>query len=203
MYDELIDELSADDQKSVEKITEAISALDKQKSEYLGEYSTARKTAAETHVEFAHRIKRYYSRGTGNSTQNEGEKLAIVEAFLNGLSQSEATALRLCASAEELKDVTLLAKKASRSRSTGKNDQVSALETELLAAKSEVAELRKRANYPDRQEFGKQKRQGNCRFCDKAGHWWRECRKRARVQPNWKPGKQRDQKKETTKSDKK
>ena len=190
VYDELIDELEEDQQKEVDAICEALKALDKQKTEYLQEYQSAKKLISETHLEFAARLSRYYARGTGNNKVSDGEKLALVQVFLNGLSQSEATALRLCASAEELADVKKLALRASRSRSTAtQNDQVNALQTEVLAAKAEIAELRKQTQYlPSRQEMDKKKRQGSCRYCAKKGHWWRECRKRANAQPNWRPG---------------
>ena len=189
VYDELIDELEEDQQKKVDSICEALRALDKQKEEYLMEYSSAKKKGSETHLEFAARLTRYYARGTGNNKVSDGEKLALVQVFLNGLSQSEATALRLCASAEELADVKKLALRASRSRSTAtQNDQVNALQTEVLAAKAEIAELRKKTQYPSRQDIDKKKRQGSCNYCNNKGHWWRECRKRANAQPNWKPG---------------
>ena len=186
-FDELVDDLSDEDQKIVDKICEAISTLDKQKSEYLQDFATARKKASESHVEFAHRIKRYYARGTGNTNPNAGETLALIEAFLNGLNTSEATALRLCASSEELQDLTKLALRASRSRNSERNNkEVSALQEALQEAKKEVAELREN-KIPDRQNFQQRRKIGKCHFCNIPGHYWRECRKRARNDPNWRP----------------
>ena len=48
------------------------------------EYSSAKKKASETHLEFAARLTRYYARGTGNNKVSDGEKLALVQVFLNG-----------------------------------------------------------------------------------------------------------------------
>lgn len=162
--------------------------MDKQKSEYLADFSCARKKVAETHIEFAHRLKRYYSRGTGNAILNAGENLALVEAFLNGLSQSEGTALRLCASSNELEDVMKLAQRASRSRGSGRSDEVNALQQALQETRKEIAELKDGKNYANRQNFGQKRwKKGKCHYCQIPGHFWRDCRKRAYESPNWVP----------------
>ena len=112
-----------------------------------------------------------------------------MENFLNGLTQSESAALRLCAFKEELSDITLLAQRASRTKAPQGTNQVSVLQTELDEKKKEIAELRANSegSYPSRQNFGSKRKPGTCRFCNKSGHWWRECRKRANEKPNWVP----------------
>ena len=142
---------------------------------------------SETYQEFALRIKKLYLRGTGNTTLNSGENLAIVEAFLNGLPSSESTALRLCANENELGDVFLLAKRASRSRpNTTKTDEINELRDTINETKESLNEIRRaKTNYPNRQDMNKKRRPGKHHFCHKSGHFWRECRGRAAKNPNW------------------
>ena len=123
-FDSIVDELDEGDKAKVETVCDKIMQLDRQKSSYLADYARCSKLASETYNEYALRIKKLYLRGTGNTKLNPGENLALCEAFLNGLPSSESTALRLCANEEELGNVLLLAKRASRSRlNTTKNNE--------------------------------------------------------------------------------
>ena len=186
-FDSIVDELDDAAKGKVDSICTKLMELDRQKSQYLADYARCSKSISETYQEFALRIKKLYLRGTGNQTLNSGENLAIVEAFLNGLPSSESTALRLCANENELGDVFLLAKRASRSRpNTTKTDEINELRDTINETKESLNEIRRaKTNYPDRQEMNKKRRSGKCHFCHKHGHFWRECRGRAAKNPNW------------------
>ena len=50
-----------------------------------------------------------------------------------------------------------------------------------------VNERMKTSGLPSRQEFSGTRKPGKCAYCKIAGHWWRQCRKRANDDPNWTP----------------
>ena len=206
-FDSIVDELDEGDKAKVETVCDKIMQLDRQKSSYLADYARCSKLTSETYNEYALRIKKLYLRGTGNTKLNSGENLALCEAFLNGLPSSESTALRLCANEEELGNVLLLAKRASRSRpNTTKNNEINELRNVIKETKDSLNEIKEtKKAYPDRQEISSKptRRNGSCHFCKRYGHFWRECRRRASVKPNWRPHFQTYKKKEEKKEDSK
>ena len=132
----IIDNLEEKDQNSVDAITlKILSTLGPQKSEYLQELSSARKTTNESYMTFALRLQRLYLSGTGQDTlKTNHEQRILCEKFLNGLKIAESTALRLAATETELQDLTKLAKRAARcliNHSEDQEDQILVIEDDV------------------------------------------------------------------------
>ena len=172
---QVFDNLSADDKKVVNKVKNALlSHLGRQENEYLQEFATIQKEPLENHNTFALRVQRLYVLGTGEGAAiSDRDKKLIVEAFLKGLPNSEQSALRLVASDAEMLDVNALAKRASRSART---------QTAVNAVTMDQKKI-----LPDRQEITRSRFRGNCYYCNKFGHSWRRCHKRAQNDREWKP----------------
>ena len=190
---ELVDGLDGTDSQKVEKVIEALkSSLDKSASQYFSDFNNCKKKATETHNAFALRIMRLFKLGTASVQQPKaGDPLmmTIVENFLKGLPKSESSALRLVASEEERKDVLKLAKRAAYGgfQSAQEENEIFHMHAKVDAKPTSVTEQTQ--SLPSRQQFSRSKKPGNCAYCKIAGHWWRECRKRATKDPNWVPKK--------------
>lgn len=159
---EIMDSLPDEKMNNVNDVTTALlSVLDQQNSEYLQEFSSARKKATESYSGFALRLKRLYSRGTGQSAITVGENHLICEHFLNGLQDNDATALRLVATEEEMSNVTLLAKRAAKCRGTpgGSSrtitEEINLLQNEIENLKVTLDALNATANDEENDYFGK------------------------------------------------
>ena len=174
---EVFDSLPPNDQKDVQKVTEALQQrLGRQESDYLTEFVSATKTDTETHMQFAMRCERLYNWGTGKATsdsETKRDKKMIVEAFIKGLPLQEQSAIRLVASDTELLDVHQLAKRAQRTTKTQKPIN--------LVSESKTSW---------KQDQKKPKITFACHYCGKTGHSWRRCYKRASTNPEWKPTKE-------------
>ena len=138
---EIFDNMEAEKQSTVKEVANAIKlALDKQKSEYMQEFAEVTKQAAESYNAYALRVKRLYLRGTGTSSLSAGEKVMLVETFLNGLPSSESTTLRLVASDAEMISIDDLSKRAARvrSRPSKNHDEINALREEFDQIKTKI-----------------------------------------------------------------
>ena len=132
---EVMDNMSEGDKKDVSKITKELrSRLDKQKSEYLREFSEVTKRPNEGYNEFALRIKRLYKQGTDSATvPTAGEERMMVETFLNGLPENEGSALRLVSTEEEQDCIDKMAKRAGRvtTRNNKLRDEINSIRKDL------------------------------------------------------------------------
>ena len=193
---QVFDNLSSADQESVSAIVKELnSKLDRTPIEYLRMFQQATKLPTESYSAFAMRLKRLYATGTSGqatATLSKGEQSVIVEQFLSGLPANERTALRMVATEEESQDVELLAKRAARSRPGGEDLQPVCTLKEQKKVTFEGDKPRSNDNaksqVPTKQELTTRSKRGViCNFCRREGHYWRECFRRARVNPNWRP----------------
>ena len=178
---EIFDNMNEDDKNKVNTVVTTLKEkLDKQSGEYLHMFSQATKLTGETHNQFAIRIQRLYKFGTGDSAFTERDQKLMVEAFVKGLPLNESTALRLVASDQEMKDVDMLAKRASRSAQTQQDFSVNAVPISNRTTEDSFT-------LPNKQQLKGWRFKGQCHYCKKSGHMWRRCFKRANENPEWKP----------------
>ena len=139
---EVYDNLPSTAKNDVAEITKAlIEALDKPKSEHLRDFTEIQKSPIESYTEYARRILRNYKRGTGAEILSGGEHVMLCEKFLQGLPTKISTSLRLVCSEEEMQNIEMLAKKASRcSPNRNLKEEVNHIRQELKALKMVIGQ---------------------------------------------------------------
>ena len=164
--------------------------LDKRPSEYITDFKMATKGATESYSAYAHRLRELYKKGTelADGKMGSGEKRLLVEQFLEGIPYSESSTLKLVATDAEMMDVDALAIRASRTSKPRK--QVSTISGQKVITKA-VPENLNTSRGPKNNPPVLRRRGGrfNCHFCNRFGHGWRACFRRAREDPNWQPTK--------------
>ena len=188
---EVVDNLTSGNQAKVDEIVKALKdKLDKTPIEYLNEYNSATKQPTETHAQFSLRLKKLYKAGTGCDTISDSEGKILVEKFLSGLDLAEASALRLIADDTERGDCEKLAKRAARCYKPMDTTGVNVLKASE-PNKQDTSDAAEKDAMPTKQESTSKKTSkflgGMCWYCAIRGHSWRECFRRARQEPNWKP----------------
>ena len=141
-FAECIDSLMTEEKATLENVIKGLLLrFDLTAEEYRTAYKEARPEPNESMIAFATRLKGLYIKSRDDAEISNGEQKLIIEQFLDALGPNDATLLRIAASNEELNNLDLIAKRASRLiRNRSQNHSINTVTTECETASDNEVE---------------------------------------------------------------